>query len=347
MANKNTLKETRGSFEAKGVVVGVKSNNFYSEKPTKTQKPRRSINFRLQVDVDQSVFVSVAGMEQEKVWFYPTGTKKEREGKEAEVVPWNQRLKFKKSGYRLGYGVNIGLSKTQDENGDTVNKKVNLPQYDACKYISENLEDDMHVFIRGDIEYSHYTKDGETHQSVRLIATQISLCQKMDFTKEDFKSVCHFKQDIIFMGVEHEDGVARLDAQIARYNSVESNFFLFEKSDNASPLYKKLKKNLKPYTGITISGDIRNEVSSDEVEAESEDAWGEPSPMDRQFTSYNMELFVTGASPDSIDTESYPEEEVQKAIALMNESEKASSDFGESSDADDFDTDEDGDDEDW
>ena len=171
------LPQTNGSFQLRGVVKGVDKDNFYKEGNTKNDGNYRKVNFGVDINKNQTVYVELFGSTEDAVYFSKSeGTGKERKT-ETEKVDWSKRFDFKKDGYKL-IGVNVGLTKTTDSNGKEVNDKKIFTKYDACKYIGENLQDDMSVFIRGKLEYSTYNDKHQTKYTIQ----QASLCREdIDF----------------------------------------------------------------------------------------------------------------------------------------------------------------------
>ena len=98
---------TRGTYQVKGLVNGVKKQNFYTEKKTKTNKDFRAVNFGVEYDENKNVYMSLNGMVKDKVYF----SKKNDNGKtDTKAVDWKSRNKEDADGYRL-IGVNVGLSR--------------------------------------------------------------------------------------------------------------------------------------------------------------------------------------------------------------------------------------------
>ena len=70
MASKGIgLKQTKGNFQLKGVIMGTQKDSFYKEMVAKNGKPFRMLNFGVQVSKDAVIFVSLSGGEQEFVYF--------------------------------------------------------------------------------------------------------------------------------------------------------------------------------------------------------------------------------------------------------------------------------------
>lgn len=323
---KNTglgLQEIKGSFQLRGVVTGTEKDNFYKELTTKSNKPMRMVNFGVNIDKNKAVYIGLNGMEKDKVFF----SKSEGKGKDkktvVEKVDWANRLSFKKEGFRP-IGVNLGITKVIDAKGNEVNDKQTKFEYDACKYIADNLKDDVSVFVKGRLEFSTYN---DKHQT-KFTPNQISLCKPIDFDADDFAVLGNFEQVIVFMGIEkNEAGTFTVSAKIITYNSIEDAEFIVENAKLAKNL-----RGLKPYTAIKVFGDIR--VEHDIEEVEEDDGWGTPNPMERVNNPTTRTLVITGADKESIDTDTYSEELIEEAIAKIKSEKSADKDFGDSSDDD-------------
>jgi len=323
------LPQQRGNFQLKGKVIGVKKDNFYKVTKTKTEKPFRMINFGVQVSPESTLFVSLTGMPQDKVYFSKARDPKVKDSKsETLPVDWSKRASFSKKDFRL-IGVNVGLEKTHDEKGKEVNDKQNLVPFDACEYINDHLEDGMSVFIKGNLEYSTFTgQDGNVSHSLKLIPTQISLCKEVDFEEKDYEVVAAFTQNVVVEGVRKDEDKYYLESKVVNYNTIENTEF--EIGNEA--LARNFKKNVKPYSSITVWGKITTLKNIDKVEEPSDDGWGNPNPMDRVNSSYKKTLVITGANPESLERENYTEEKIEEALAKMNSSAKAEKEFGDGKD---------------
>lgn len=316
------LQKTEGNFQLRGIIIGTEKDKFYTEMTTKTGKPMRMVNFGVEIDKGKTIYVNLNGMEKETVCFF----KKEGEGENkktvTEKVKWANRFDFKKDGFKP-IGVNVGLEKIVDSTGKEINDKKTLFEYDACKYIGDTAKDGMNVFIKGKNEFSTYN---DKHQT-KFIPNQVSLCKDVDFEADDFKVVGNFEQTIVFMGIDkNEDGNFTINAKIVAFNSIEDAEFIIDKSD--VKLAKTLK-TLKPYTAVRVYGNIVVEHDIDEVEDE-DDGWGAKNPMEleRINNPTKRTLVVIGAYKDSVDTDTYSEEIIDKAIAKSKASKTADKDFG-------------------
>jgi hypothetical protein len=329
---KNTglgIPQTKGQFQTRGTVIGTEKNNFYKETMTKTtQKPWRTVNFGLKVDKDSTLYITLSDGEKDKVYFSKTETVDGKKKTDVQEVLWKDRFKFNKEGYKL-IGVNTGVKKIKDEKGNDVNDKKVLTGYDACKEISDNLKDDVSVFIKGAIDYSHFEGKNGMTRAVKFVPNQVSLCKEIDFNVENFESMADFTQVIVFTGIEPEDDTKTrfvLSAKIVNYNSIEDAEFFIEKKDLASTL----KKNLKPYTAIKVWGNIK--VSKDVEEVKVTDCWGETNSMDKINNPTKRELIIAGADPETIDIDTYTEEAIENATAKISANKKAENEFGVSND---------------
>jgi len=322
------LPETKGTFQVAGIINGTERDKFYTSKKTKTGKDFRAVNFGCAYDDKKSVYMSLNGMPQQKVYF----SKRDQEsGKtETQAVDWANRNKFNAEGWRM-IGVNLGLTKTVDSNGKTVNDKKTMTQFDACDYINAHLKDDMSTFIRGNLDFSSFMDgDGNIRRSIKYVPNQISLCKDIDYSAYDgvdVKPTHDFTQAIVFTGIEKEQengkdtGRFVLSAKIVTYSDIVDTQFIIVDTKLAG----LFKKNLKPYTAIEVHGKI--EVTHSVQEVTEDDCWGEANAMNSVSAPTRTELVVTGAKPSSIDRESYTEKNVAEAIKKIRASQTAEQNF--------------------
>ena len=332
MANKLfELPQTKGTFQVRGIVSGVEKDSFYVEKQTRTGKEFRMINFGVEYDDKKTIFPTLNGMPRDKVYF----SKKDKDtgNTDTKAIAWKDRIKKAPEGYRM-IGVLAGLQKIKDENGKVRNDNKTLTEYDACEYISENLQDGDSVFVKGNLEFGSYTnKDGEVSRTTKFVPTQISLCQNdVDFEAEDYAPAHDFTQTIVFVGIDQErendkpTGRFVVDAKIVNYNSIESAEFIIEDAK----LAKQMRSGLKPYNSIQVHGHINVVNNVEDVnDEEDDDCWGESNDMDnkRVFAPTHRELIITGAKPSTIDKDTYTEKAIDEAIKKVNASKKAEQDF--------------------
>ena len=322
------LQETKGTFQVRGIINGVEKDRFYTSKKTQTGKDFRAVNFGCEYNDKQTIYMNLNGMPQQKVYF---SKRNQSTGKtETKDVPWANRHKFNEEGFRM-IGVGLGLTKTKDQTGKEVNDKKTMTPFDACEYINDNLKDDMSTFIKGNIEFSSYTdKDGNIRRSIKYIPGQISLCKEVDFSKyddADNKPAHDFTQNIVYMGIEQEmmddkaTGRFIVSAKIVTYSDIiDTEFIITDKN-----LANLFRKNLKPYCAITVHGKI--EVSHSVQEVEEDDSWGEANAMNRVSAPTKTEMIITGATPSTIDRETYTEKNIAEAVRAIKASKTAEQNF--------------------
>ena len=328
MARLFDLQETKGTFQIKGNINGVKKDRFYTSKKTKTNKDFRAVNFGCEYNGKQTVYMDLNGMPQANVYF---SRRNSETGKtETKSVAWANRNKFAENDFRM-IGVNLGLTKTTDKNGREVNDRKTMHAFDACEYIASNLKDEMSTFIKGNVEFSSYQDaNGNTRRSIKYVPSQISLCQPVDFAEynEDNKPVHDFTQTIIFMEINKENqngkdtGRFVVQTKIVTYSDIVNTEFIITDQKLAG----MFKKNLKPYTAITVHGHITVSHQVEEVTTD-DDAWGEVNAMNAVSAPTKTEMIITGATPSTIDRETYTEKNVAEAVAKIRNAKTAEQNF--------------------
>lgn len=322
------LPETRGRFQCKGIVNGTEKEKFYTEKKTSTGSDFRAVNFGCEFDKQKSMYLNLTGMPRQNVYFSKRDTKTKKT--ETKAVPWGNRYTFSEEGFNL-IGTRLGITKTTDEEGKLVNDKKVMPEFDACEYIANNLNDDASVFIKGKIDFSSYIdNNGDIRRSTKYVPEQISLCKEVNFDEYDYienKPVNDFMQTIVFNGIEKETADGKetgrfiVSAYIVTYSDVVATEFIIVDAKLAS----LFKKNLKPYYSIDVHGHV--EVTHVVEEVDEDDGWGESNAMNRVSAPTKIEMVITGAKPSSIDKETYTEENVSNAIKAVKNSKTAEKNF--------------------
>ena len=322
------LPETKGSFQVKGKINGVQREKFYTDKKTRNNNDFRAVNFGCEYDDKTSVYLSLNGMPQKEVYF---SKRNSETGKtDTKKVAWANRNKFNEDGYRM-IGVNLGLTKTTDKDGKEINDKKTMHAFDACEYIKKNMKDDMSTFIRGNIEFSSYIdKNGDVRRSIKYVPNQVSLCKDVDFEEygDDNKPVHDFTQTIVFMGIDKEQidgkdtGRFVVQSKIVTWSDIVDTEFIITDSKLAS----LFKKNLKAYYSLSVHGRI--EVSHKVEEVSEDDGWGESNNMASVSAPTKTEMIITGATPATIDKESYTEKNVSEAIVKIRNAKTAEQNFG-------------------
>lgn len=316
------LPETKGNFQMVGVATGTQKDKFFEEKKTKTGKDMRMVNFGLETAKGSTNYLSLNGMERDKVYFSKRGNKEKGEKAVTEEVAWRDRNTFTKEGFKL-MGVNVGVKKTINSKGEEVNDKKVLVEYDAIKEIADNLKDGDSLFTRGSIEYSTYNG---THR-IRFTPSQVSLCKPVDFDAEGFAETALFTQVIIFTGVKPNDDKSEfiVSAKVVTYNTIEDVELYIDKAHEK--FAKNLSKKVKPYTAFETFGSVINVKNVDEVEVD--DEWGDSNKMERQNAPVVRKLFMMGLNSSTFDSETYSEDKIALAMAKIAASNTAKSEYGD------------------
>lgn len=319
------LPQTKGEFQIRGNASGVLKSNFFTTKKTKNNNDMNLLNFGVKFDEGQTAYLTLNGMVNKSVYYYSATEKKTKE------VAWKVRDIAPGDGYRL-IGVNVGLETIEDENGNTVNDKKTLTDYDAAKYVSEHLKDDMPIFTRGALEFDSFTdKDGNVKRSTRLVPNQVSLCSKpIDFDDEEFKMLADFKTTIVFESIEKErddkekeTGRFIVNALNIGYSNITNTTFIIEDAQLAN----LMRKNLKAYNALEVTGVFKSTVVTETVEME--DDWGQKSSFDRVNVPRKFELVITGAKPSTIDRETYTTDNIAEARKAIANKDKVETNYGE------------------
>lgn len=333
------LPETKGEFKARGLVTGTTKDNFLKAKKGDDGKIRKVLRFGVKVQNDgSSVYCDLTGQERDVVYFYKKADKKAGTKGVSQKVNFSTRDKFKEEGFEP-IGVRVGIEQYIDGKGAVKNKNIPMFEFDAVDYLKNNLVEEMPVFTRGKIEFSSFV-NGTTGDKVRMtkfVPTQISgVTTDLNLDDEKYSPVNDFIQTIIFMDLhlddsDKDDKKGILSAKVVNYSSIEDVEFIVRDQVR----YKTLKKNLKPYNAIKVFGKIHNKVEKEEVE---DDGWGtSENSFESKNNSFVKELLILGADPDTLDTETYTKENVERAIELVKQSRKAKEDFGKNDEtADDW-----------
>lgn len=322
-----SLPVTKGEFKVRGMVKGTTKNNFFEEKTTKSGKAMNLVKFGVQVSEDSTVYVDLNGMARDSVYFYKRAEEKGGKG-EVKEVAWANRKTFNEEGFDL-IGVRLGLERVINEKGQEVNDNKTYTEYDACEKILETLMEDESVFVRGNIEYSSFKNSkGDVIRGTKFVPAQISLMAKpVDFEAEDFEATSDFQQVIIITGTRKDDSDPEdvkgiIEAKIVNYSTIEDAEFVCRNQK----LFKTLKTKIKPFTALKVWGVINNKVLTEEVEED--DAWGSKNTFNQVQKTFIRELVITGADPETIDTDTYTEEAIEEAMAIINANNNAKSEFG-------------------
>lgn len=324
------LPETKGTFQIRGQVTGTQSQRFYTEKQTRNGKEFRAVNFGIEYDKNKTVYMRLNGMQRDKVYF----TKRNNDGtRETKAIDWKNRLKFNDNSFNM-IGTHLGIEKTINEEGQPVNLRKVMTEYDACAEIRDKLQDGVSVFVKGNIEYGSYSdNNGNIRRSVNQTPTQISLGKIVDFDAfdDENKPESYFRQVIVFTGIDKEKddnnkctGRYVMSAKIITYNDIVDTQFIVD--DERRAIW--FKKNLKPYNSIQVSGNISVRHQVEDVE--DDDDPFEPDRMQVVRRASVVEYIIVGRNKDSLDTETYNEENISNAIHKIRNSQNAERNFNAS-----------------
>ena len=352
MAKKiHDLKQNRMTFEARGLITGTKSKNFYRSGTTRAGNSFNEINFGLTIAPQKTIYMKISGFEQNEV-FYFEKVKKGEKG-ETKRIPWKDRKKSPGENYRLS-GINISVSK--DEKGKNINEV--LVSYDAVEHLHAALKDGDSFYIKGDIQPSSYVnKDGNVTKKVELVPTQMSYTNDpIDFEAEGFEPKADIMiEPFIFASIDKEmdendkpTGRFVMQGYDVNYNSIELMSFIIEAQD--ASLANKIKKKMKPGNAMTMYGNIN--VVHDIVEVEDDDNdWGvqRKSKQNRVNSRSRFEYVLFDVKGATFDTETYSEDSIAQAMKAIKNAKDASAKFVDVSETstDDWGSDEDLDDMPW
>lgn len=326
------LKQTSATFQTRGVVFGMKKDKAYQSGTTKTGSQWNSIEFGLNINNNKSIFIKLNGFPRSEVYYYKAAEKKGEKGTTKKVA-WKDRKKSPGEGFRL-IGINISTGK--DENDKNINEM--FVEYDAVEYLHKSLKDGDSLFVKGNMVFSSYVdRNDQPQRKVELVPTQISYTQEpINFSADDFKEMAEFENTLVFSDIEKESGedgkpTGRfvLTGYSIGYSTVEPVSFIIDK-DHAK-LAGNIKKKLKSSNSIKTYGRIEVVSNVSVVEEDDDDGWGESSPMERQNAPVIREYIVYKAVPDSIDTETYSDDEIAKAIKAIKNAKTAEDKFADNS----------------
>lgn len=332
MANKlHELKQNSMTFEARGLISGTKSKNFYKRDTSRNGNAWNELNFGLTIAPQKTIWLKIKGFEQKEVFYFEKAKKGEKGT--TKRVAWKDRKKSPGDNYRLS-GINISVDKDADNNN--INE-IMVP-FDAVEYLYKNLKDGDSFFVKGDIIPSSFVnRDGNTSRKIDLVPNQMSFtATPVNFAAEDFSP----KADIniapfIFASIDKEvdendkhTGRFILQGYSVQYNAIEMMNFIMEAQDAA--FATKIKKKMKPGNAMTMMGNI--EVVHDIAEVEEDDGWDvqRKSPLNRINSRSRYEYVIYDTKGD-FDKETYNEDDIAKAIKSIKQAKTASEKFVETS----------------
>ena len=304
------LPETKGFFRLRGITTGLNKEDALKTQTFDSGSVKNTAKIGIKTDKDSTVYVNIEGFKSKDATLFKYSDKK-GEKPVQKKVSWDERYKYVEQGYSV-IGVRLGLAK--DNDGKNITNTY--AQFDAAQEVKSKLSDNTSVYLQGQIDYSSFkNRDGDSIRSKKLLADALFLNSKeIDFDSDEFEALSDFKQRLIYIGIDkHEDGAKFvLEAKIVTRNSIENaEFIIYDKS-----LATTIRKNLKPYQAIDVTGRILSILDTEEVEETG--IWGKQSSFDKVNKSFIREYVIEGANPNTIDTETYSEEIIDEAIQKLN-----------------------------
>lgn len=288
------LKPTYGDFALRGKVTWIERPKAFREDTGSSGYTYRGLSFGVKTADDNIVAVDMFQTKFDEVQLQNIETKK----RDKKVSYGEHDVEDLPDGYRLFMPVNVGLEK--DDKGDNIKKQ--LIQYDAIKYIKDNLKNDQSVFIFGSNRFSEYEKDGNTTLQHQFEPRGIYLTSDA-YEDEKFTSQATFKQTIVLRKTEKKENRLIVDAYIItdkKGNFVPHRFYV------DITKYKTFAMNLhklKFGSILNVEGIIRHTVTQKQVETK-DNGWGE-SPEPKTNETVKKELEITKAEKPKKDDEEY------------------------------------------
>lgn len=333
---KHGLPETKGNFQLRGIVTGMNRENAFKNQ-TFTKSERNTLNLGVKTDEISSIYTTIEGFKSEKAYLFKQSETK-GEKPQQKIVDWDNRYDYEEDGFFV-IGTRVGLEKGEDGK----NIITTLTGYDAAKDVKSSLEDGTSVFIKGKIDYSSFkNREGDKIQTKKLLVDSLYLNSKeIDFDDEDYSPLSDFQQRLIFISIEKDTKEDKffVEGKVVTRDSIENaEFVIYDKS-----LANTIKRQLKPYTAITVSGSIKCSLETEDVE-EKQEVWGKTNSFTKVNKPVIREYVIEGANPETIDNETYTKEILEEAIRKLNEeglqkSGNDNGDWGKSTEQAEIDTD--------
>jgi hypothetical protein len=308
MDKEKQIPQTKASFEARGTLFHVDSDNAFKI----SEKGWRTVNLGLRISDSEVMYITVKGGKRNTVWLSKPAEKKGEKSTTKEV-DWADRHKEQRNGFKV-IGVSLGLTKKADE--PTKNEIVSMTEFDAFDYLKETAEDGMSVFVAGDIEHSSYVKDGETKKITNFLVKRMYLTgEPIDFQAENFEKSAGFFQNGIVMGRREDKEQYFLDLGYVGYGSFET-----VSVECTKVIFDAIKANgVRPYNSIVFTGVLK---TSQAVEEKETDTWGEKSNVGVAKNPARTTLLITGARGETLSKDTYTQKSVEKYLADVEEAAK-------------------------
>lgn len=331
---------TRGYAKFKGEITRLKEESIKDDYANDRCK---KISFSVKTSETNEIPVTLFGYKGDNVLFSPKTKKGEK--RDLIEVPWEDRNTPPEDGARLFMGVQL--------KGEGDKEVQTFTTYDAIDKIAAKFKNGDKVFIQAQTNPQQY--DGQDGSKITRMDYEIQKIfvakEEIDFEAEGFEEMSNFQQKGVYLGSEvvkdEETGEQALNIDLRIITNKDGTYIDFVyplplRTDGLKKLAKNIKKRVKPFHLIELTGNVRNEAVVEEVEAEEEDDWGgeEVAGFGGAITRYNRvnEVLKFG-------TEFWKDEENQKkykeADFQLDEFNDEDDDFGGDGDGIDFGDDDD------
>ncbi|WP_226035730.1 hypothetical protein [Aquibacillus saliphilus] len=314
------LQPTYGNFKLRGTVQGLTNSKFsFNDDDTKNGFPQHQLKFSIKTSDDNVVKVELRGFKFDKIRIQPIDRDDNRQDEVArgETIP---------DGWNVFMGVTTGLELDddgkvkRDKDGKTVSQSMD--QYDAAKYIHENLKDGDTVFVGGRNEFSMFdSQQGEKIINCKKSINKIYLSDNsIDVDEEGFEELSSFDQNVIINGVDvdKKEKKAYISAYIiakdfGEIKTVPETFWI--NGEEYSSLISKLKK-LPFGSQIKVSGNIHSRPVYQDVQVDVDDGWGEkpvgfqPQQNQKSVSGVDKSFEITRGYPETIEERKYSQKDL-------------------------------------
>ena len=331
---------TRGYAKFKGEITRLKDESIKDDYANDRCK---KISFSVKTSENNEIPVTLFGYKGNNVLFSPQTKKGEK--RDLIEVSWENRNTPPEEGARLFMGVQL--------KGEGDKEVQTFTTYDAIDKIAAKFKNGDKVFIQAQTNPQQY--EGQDGKKVTRMDYEIQKIfvakEEIDFEAEDFVEMSNFQQRGIYLGSEEvkdeETGEKSLAIDLRVITNKDGSYIDFTyplplRSEGLKKLAKNIKKKVKPYHLVELTGNVRNEAVVEAAEADEEDDWGgeEVAGFGGVITSYNRvnEVLKFG-------TEFWKDEENQKKYKesdfQLDEFNDEDDDFGGDGDGIDFGDDDD------
>ena len=288
------------------------------------------VKFDIQTAKDNTIYgIEMTGFPKEKVRY----THKTDDGTKSYELDWKDRYNDKMikavcgdAEVSLAFAKTVGFERVKyidKKDGDKEKERVNrksLLDYDAAtemvaKKQAGVIGDGTPFYVSGKvIPNSWVDGDGNIKRSVKLQPDTVTLTGEINLDEMDEEAerkAATFTSEIVVKEFNELNGETYMTGILVGYDYIEEMEFKFDRPS----LAETFKRNVKPYSCIKCAGVIKQEAMQEEVEENKElSSWGDMGDYSTKRTAKTKMVWKIGAAdPNTIDTESYSEEAIEKA----------------------------------